>query len=55
MVRHIFCVVWIVNKKGARGHEYQVILNLVQEGQSGVFFILVCRGGHSRPVIISVV
>ena len=34
-----FCVVWVINKKGARGYEYQVIRHLVQEGQSGVFFL----------------
>ena len=40
VVGHIFCIVRIVDKKGARGHEYQVVLHLVQEGQSGVFFFL---------------
>ena len=36
---YFLCVLLVLNKKGARGHEYQVIRHLVQEGQSGVFFL----------------
>ena len=53
-VGHIFYVVWIYSTRREPEDMNTRLFFILYRRDNLEFFLLVCRGGHSRPVIISV-